>query len=140
MLPQRAHADAAHLDAMRACITHQLGRRIKAHGLRVEERGKEGGGLVAFDPATDIDQQREAGGMAFGKAVFTEALDLLEDSVGYVGLIAACERECAAAKLLDTFNYPCLTTLVLSTLQRRLFIKLGFATVLLVWLCNASVH
>src|ERR1700749_82010 len=33
---------------------------------------------MAFDPGRDIDEQREARRMAFGKTIFAEALDLVE--------------------------------------------------------------
>jgi hypothetical protein len=42
-----------------------------------------------LDPGRDIDQQREARGVAFGKAVFAEALDLLEAALGEIALVAA---------------------------------------------------
>jgi hypothetical protein len=41
---------------------------------------------VALEPAADVDQQREAGGVALGEAVFAEALDLLEDALGELGV------------------------------------------------------
>ena len=40
--------------------------------------------MVAFEPGRGIDQQREAGRVAFGEAVFAEALDLLEAALGEV--------------------------------------------------------
>jgi hypothetical protein len=36
---------------------------------------------MVLEPAAHIHQQREAGGVALGKAVFAEALDLLEDAL-----------------------------------------------------------
>jgi hypothetical protein len=43
---------------------------------------------MALEPAGDIDQQREARRVAFGKAVFAEALDLAEAALGELALIA----------------------------------------------------
>src|SRR3978361_623602 len=45
--------------------------------------------MPALDPAAPIHQQREAVRMAFRKAVFAEALDLLEDALGKRLLVAA---------------------------------------------------
>ena len=42
-----------------------------------------------LDPGRNIDQQREAGGVAFGKAVRAETLDLLETGFGEGRVIAA---------------------------------------------------
>ena len=76
------HIDRPHLDAMAARILHQLRRRVEAHRLAVRAAPPGSSRLVALEPAAHIHQQREAGGMAFGKAVFAEALDLLEDVLG----------------------------------------------------------
>ena len=70
--------DRAHLDAVLARVAHDLRRRVEAHRLAVEQRRGEDVGVVAFEPGRDIDEQREAGGMALGKAVIAEALDLVE--------------------------------------------------------------
>jgi hypothetical protein len=59
-----------------ACVLHQLRRRIKAHGLRVEQAEQEGHRLVALQPGRDIDQQGEARRVRFGEAVLAETLDL----------------------------------------------------------------
>jgi hypothetical protein len=65
-----------------ARVAHQLRRRVEAHRLAVEQRGQEGVRVVALEPGADVDQQRKAGGVALGEAVFAEALDLLEDALG----------------------------------------------------------
>ncbi len=70
------------LDPMPACILDQLGGRVKAHGLAVEQAAQEGFRLVALEPAAEIGQQGKAGGMAFGETVFAETLDLVEDALG----------------------------------------------------------
>ena len=87
-----AHIDRQHLDAMRARIAHQLRRRVEAHRLAVQQRREKGVGVVALDPAADIDQQREAGRVALRKAVLAEALDLLEDALGELGRVALLDH------------------------------------------------
>ena len=44
--------------------------------------------MMPLDPAANVRQQCEAGGMALRKAVFAEALDLLEDALGVLARIA----------------------------------------------------
>jgi hypothetical protein len=41
---------------------------------------------VAFDPARDVDELGKAGRVAFGKAVFAKALDLVEAALGELAL------------------------------------------------------
>ncbi len=82
------HVGRPHLDAVFAGIAHELGRRIEAHRLGVEQGGGEDLGIVMFHPRRVVDQDREARGMAFGKAVFAEAFDLLEAALGEVALVA----------------------------------------------------
>ena len=67
---------------MPARVLHQLRGAVETHRLRIEQGGEEAGGLVALEPAADRDQQREAGGVAFGEAVVAEA----EDPVSYTHL------------------------------------------------------
>ena len=43
---------------------------------------------MAFDPGRDVDQEREARRVRFRKAVFAEALDLLEATLGEILRIA----------------------------------------------------
>src|SRR5262245_12946694 len=45
--------------------------------------------MMAFDPGRDVDEMGEGGGMAFGKAIGAEALDLLEAAFCKIALIAA---------------------------------------------------
>ena len=87
-----AHVDRPHLDAVLARIAHQLRRRVEAHRLGVEQAAEEGVGVVALDPAADVGEQREAGGVALGKAVFAEALDLLEDALGVLARVALLDH------------------------------------------------
>ena len=77
---RQVHIHRPHLDAMLLRVAHDLRRRVEAHRLAVEQRGGEHIRIVAFDPGGDIDEVREARGVAFGKAVFAEALDLLPSS------------------------------------------------------------
>ena len=78
----------AHLDAVLARVAHDLRRRIEAHRLRVQQRRGEGVRIAAFEPGRGIDQEREARRVAFRKAVFAEAFDLLEAALGEVARIA----------------------------------------------------
>ncbi len=87
--PAHGGVDGQHAHAVAARVLHQLRRGIKAHGLRVEQRGQEAGRLVAFEPAAEVRQLGEAVGMAFRKAIFAEAQHLLEDALGEVRRIAA---------------------------------------------------
>ena len=70
-----------HLDAVLSGIAHELRGCIKAHRLGIEQRRAEDLGIVVLHPGRDIDQDRKARGMAFGKAVFAESFDLLETAV-----------------------------------------------------------
>jgi len=47
-------ADRPDIDAMIARITDDLGWGVKAHRLRIEERGAEDIGMVAFEPGRGI--------------------------------------------------------------------------------------
>ena len=58
----------------------QLRGLVETHRLAVEQRGEEGRGLVALEPAGNVGEQREGGGVRFGKSVFAEAEDLLVDA------------------------------------------------------------
>src|SRR5688572_29804180 len=78
----------AHPDAMLARIAHELRRGIEAERLRVQHGGAEHIRIEAFQPAGSIDQQRERGGMALGKAIFAEPLDLLEAMGGEFPVIS----------------------------------------------------
>ena len=92
------HVGRQHAHAVAASVLHQLGWRVEAHGLGVEQGGQEGLGLVALEPGAGVGQQREAGGVAFGKAVFAEALDLAEQRFGEVQRVAVGQQ---AADQLD---------------------------------------
>ena len=78
--------DRAHLDAVLARVADDLGRGVEAHRLAVQQRAGEDLGVEAFDPGRDIDEQRKARGMAFGKAVVAEPLDLAEAALGEIAV------------------------------------------------------
>ena len=77
---------------MLARVSHQLRRRVEAHRLGVEQAAQEGVGVVVLDPAAHVGEQREAGGVALGEAVFAEALDLLEDALGVLERVALLDH------------------------------------------------
>ena len=74
---------------MPACIADDLGGGVEAHRLAVEEGRGEDLGVMAFEPGRDIDEEREAGGVALREAVGAEALDLMEAPFGKVLRVAA---------------------------------------------------
>ena len=106
----RAHVHRPHFDAVAARILHQLRRRIETHRLAVQQRGEEGGRVVALEPGGHIDQQGEACRMRFGKAVFAEAVDLLEDALGELARVAAFEHALDQAPLEMLRGRLCVST------------------------------
>ena len=86
---RQVHIDVAHGDAVFAGVAHELRGRVEAERLAIEHGGAEDIGIAAFDPARGIDQQRETGGVALGKAIFAKALDLTKAPLGEVALIAS---------------------------------------------------
>ena len=82
------HVHRAHLDAVLACIADQLRRGVEPHRLAVEDRGGEHVRIVFFQPGGHVNQQGEAGGMAFREPVIAEAFDLAETALGKVALVA----------------------------------------------------
>ena len=87
--PAGIHIDRQHRHPMLPGIADDLGRGVKAHRLRIEQRTGEGRRVMALQPRRDIDQQGKAGGVAFRKAIFAKALDLAEAASGKVRIIAA---------------------------------------------------
>jgi hypothetical protein len=65
-------------------VADDLGRLVEAHRLAVEQGRAEDLRVVAFEPGRGIGQQREAGRVAFGKAVGAKALQLAEGLLGEV--------------------------------------------------------
>ena len=81
------HVSRPHLYLVLPGVLHQLGGRVKPQWLAVEHGGQEFGRVMPFDPAAGVDQQGKRGGMALGKTIFTEPLDLLEDADGELFLV-----------------------------------------------------
>ena len=77
---------------MLARVAHELGRLIEAHRLAVEDGGAEHVRIMALDPGRGVDEQREACGVAFRKAVFAEALDLSEAVFGESAIVSAANH------------------------------------------------
>ena len=73
---------------MVARIADDLGGCIKAHRLRIEKRGAEDIGMMAFEPGRGIGDQRKRGRVAFRKAIAAEALELPKRLLGILTLIA----------------------------------------------------
>ncbi|ENN83893.1 hypothetical protein RHSP_82254 (plasmid) [Rhizobium freirei PRF 81] len=100
----RVDTDGTDLDAMIACIAHDLSRRVKAHRLGIEECCAKDVRMPAFQPGGGIGDEREGSGMAFGKAVAAEPFELLERLLGEFGLITVRHHagDQLLAKLADT--------------------------------------
>ncbi|MNT40970.1 hypothetical protein D3C72_1773150 [compost metagenome] len=67
---------------MALCILDELAVAVKAQRLAVDHGGQKFSRVVAFEPGAEVHQDRKTGCMAFGKAVFRKALNLLEDGFG----------------------------------------------------------
>src|SRR5690606_8887827 len=76
-----------YLDSVLGGVADDLRGGIESHRLRIEQRGRERRRVTAFQPARNIDQVREAGRVAFGKAVFAKALDLIKAALGEIGIV-----------------------------------------------------
>src|SRR3546814_17037902 len=74
---------------MLARIADDLRGRVEAHRLRVEQRGAKDVRMMMLHPAGRIGDLRKTRGVALGKAVTAEALDLLERTLGELFRIAA---------------------------------------------------
>ena len=73
---------------MFAGVAHDLCRGVEPHRLGIQKRAGKDAGVVALEPAGCIDQKREAGRMAFGKAVAAKTLDLGKAALGEIIIIA----------------------------------------------------
>ena len=91
--PAPVDAHRPHLDAMLPRVADDLGGGVEAHRLGVEQGRAEQVGMMAFHPGRGVGDLGEAGGVALGKAVAAEALDLLERPLGEVARIAVA-RSC----------------------------------------------
>src|SRR5690606_2734070 len=99
-----------YLDPMAARVLQDLVRGIEAHRLAVDQAGGKRRRFVAFEPATGIGDQCEAGGMALGKTVTAKALDLVEELLGIVETVAAFEhalRQLFPVRLQPAAAFPC---------------------------------
>src|ERR1700730_4021130 len=81
-------ADRPNIDAMVARIAHDLGRRVEAYWLRVQERRAADVGVMAFEPRRGVGDQRKRGRVTFRKSVTAKTLQLLEGLFGKLRLIA----------------------------------------------------
>jgi hypothetical protein len=68
-------------DPVLARVADQLGGRVEAHGLAIDQRGGERGRVVVFQIGRGVDQQGETGGVRLGESVFAEPADLLKDAL-----------------------------------------------------------
>ena len=84
--------DTTHFQAVAPGVLSQLRRAVEAHRLTVQEAAVERRGLMTLQPGRHVDEQREAGGMGFGEAVFAEALDLREHAFREVAIVTAGEH------------------------------------------------
>jgi len=75
-----------------AGIAHQLRRRIKTHGLGVQDGGAEDIRIISLQPTGGIDEQCEGGRMAFRKTIFAKALNLPEAALGEVGIVTIADH------------------------------------------------
>src|SRR3546814_19194173 len=74
---------------MLAGITDDLCRCVEAHRLGVEKCCATHVRMMAFPPGRGIGDQREAGGVALGKAVASKSFALLESLLVELALLAA---------------------------------------------------
>ena len=77
---------------MRHGILNQLRRTVEAHGQAVENAAVERRRAVAFQPRGNVGQEGEAGGVGLRKAVFAEALYLIEDPLGELAVVPALQH------------------------------------------------
>ena len=91
-------ANGAQLHPMGAGITDNLCRRIKPHGLRIQQRTGKNAWMMIFKPTGRIDQKRKTGGMAFRKPIGPKAFNLRKTACGKILFIAialhAVHEEC----------------------------------------------
>ena len=92
------HVRRQTFDAVRHGILNQLRRAVEAHRQAVENAAVERRWPVAFQPRGDVGQEGEAGGVGFREAVFAESLDLIENPLGELAIVAA--RQHAVDELL----------------------------------------
>ena len=77
-----------HLHPVPARIADDLGGRVEAHGLTVQEGAGEDLRVMVLEPRGDVDQERETGRMALREAVVAKPLDLFEAALGELPLVS----------------------------------------------------
>jgi hypothetical protein len=92
------HVHGQHREAVAARVLDQLRGRVKAHRLAVQQSHVERRRVMALQPGGDVGEQGEARRVRLGKAVATEALDLVEQAPGVILAVAA--RQHALGELL----------------------------------------
>ena len=80
---------------MIAGIAHDLRRRVKPHGLRIEQGSTKYIGMMALHPGGGVGDQRKGRRVAFGETIAAKALDLGKKPLG------KCQFEIIAEKALD---------------------------------------
>ena len=75
-----------------ARLGDKLRGRIEPHRLCIEKRADEDIRIMPLDPGRDIDQQRKAGGVGFGKSVSAESFNLAKTPFGEFRRVAALDH------------------------------------------------
>ena len=89
---RRDERESPALDAVTSRVFNDRAGRVEPHGLAVDQRRGEDRGMMALEPARDIDQERETGGVRLGEPVLPEPLDLLIDGLGVLGVNATIQH------------------------------------------------
>src|SRR6516225_3748910 len=84
--------DRAYLDIVFSGIADDLCRGVEPHRLAIEQGTGEDLGIEAFDPGRDVDKQRKARRVAFGKAVGPEPFDLAETAGCEIAVVAVSDH------------------------------------------------
>src|SRR5262249_19008227 len=101
-------ADRKHEDAVLARVADDLRRLVEAHGLRVEQAGRECRRVKPLEPRRGVNEEREARGVALGGAVLAETVDPLEELLGSLAGRSALVHDSgdeALPELLDRAHF-----------------------------------
>ena len=79
---RRVEIGTEHLHAVAARVAHDRVRRVEAHRLRVQQRGRELGRVVVLDPRARVHEVGEAHRVALGEPEVRERLELRVDLLG----------------------------------------------------------
>src|SRR5690606_8185238 len=82
----------ANLDAVFARVADNLGRRVEAHRLGVEQCRTEDVRIIGLEPGGGVNQEGEGSGMALRETIFAEALELTETALGEVARVALADH------------------------------------------------